>query len=286
MTTTVGALLREAAARIGANRSAEPRAEAEILLAHVLGRSRAELWARPERGVDADAAAAALALARRRGEGEPVAYLVGHRPFWTLDLEIDPRVLIPRPETELIVECALALLPGAVAVRAADLGTGSGAIALALAAERPAWRIVATDASAIALTVAARNAERLGLRVDFRQGDWTGALLPGEAFDLIASNPPYVAENDPHLAEGDLPWEPIAALTAGVDGLDAIRRIVPGAVARLADDGWLVLEHGADQGPAVRRLLAVEGLGWIETRRDLAGFERVTLGRRPARRLD
>jgi release factor glutamine methyltransferase len=280
VSATVGTLLAETAAVIGSNPTAAPRAEAEILLAHALGLSRAQLWARPEAAVAPAAADAARALARRRAAGEPVAYLVGRRAFWTIELEVGPAALIPRLETELIVEQALALLPASAAACVADLGTGSGAIALALAAERPAWRIVATDASGEALALARRNAARLRLTVDFRQGDWAGALRPGEVFDLVASNPPYVAEGDPHLTEGDLPWEPVAALTAGADGLDAIRQIAPAALTHLHAGGWLLLEHGAQQGPAVRAILARAGFGAIDTLRDLAGLERVTLGRR------
>ena len=286
MSATVGSLLAAATALLARNPAADPRVEAEILLAHVVGTSRARLWARPESAVDAGRAAAFLGLARRRAVGEPVAYLVGWREFWTLDLEVGPAVLIPRPETELIVERALALLPASGAARVADLGTGSGAVALALAAERPDWHVVATDSSVAALTVARRNAERLGLNVELREGDWGGAFRAGETFDLIASNPPYVATGDPHLTEGDLPWEPAAALTAGADGLDAIRRILGAAVAHLAAGGWLLLEHGAEQGPAVRALLAAAGFVAVSTLRDLAGLERVSGGRRPAPWLD
>lgn len=280
MSDTVGALLAEAAAVIGSNPTAAPRAEAEILLAHTLGLSRAQLWARPEAAVAPAAADTARALMWRRAAGEPVAYLVGCRAFWTIELEVGPAVLIPRPETELLVEQALALLPASATACVADLGTGSGAIALALAAERPRWQIVATDASGEALALARRNAARLRLTVDLRQGDWAGALRPGETFALIASNPPYVAEGDPHLAEGDLPWEPATALTAGADGLDAIRQIASAALAHLHPGGWLLLEHGAQQGPAVRTILAAAGFAGIGTVHDLAGLERVTLGRR------
>jgi release factor glutamine methyltransferase len=280
VSATVGALLADAASLIRANPAAAPRTDAEILLAHVLDLSRTQLWTRPEAVVCPAAADTVLALARRRAAGEPIAYLVGRRAFWSLELEVGPAVLIPRPESELLVEQALDLLPASASAQVADLGTGSGAIALALAAERPAWRIVATDASGEALALARRNAARLGLAVDFRQGDWAGALRPGEAFDLVASNPPYVAEGDPHLAAGDLPWEPMAALAAGADGLDAIRRIAPAAMAHLRAGGWLLLEHGADQGAAVRAILEAAGFGAIGTLRDLAGLERVTRGRR------
>lgn len=280
MSTTVGDLLAESAAGLADRAEAGARAEAEILLAHCLGCDRTALWARPETAVPSAVAAACRALARRRAAGEPVAYLVGHRGFWTLELEVTPAVLIPRPETELLVEQVLAAFPADAPVRLVDLGTGSGAIALAVAAERPCWEILATDAAADALAVARRNAARLGLAaVAFRLGDWTQACRRGERFSVIVSNPPYVAEGDPHLAEGDLPWEPRAALVAGPDGLDAIRRLVATAPAHLAPGGWLLLEHGADQGAAVRAILAGAGLDAVHTVRDLAGLERVSGGR-------
>jgi release factor glutamine methyltransferase len=280
VSTTVGDLLAESAAGLADRAGDGARAEAEILLAHCLGCDRTALWARPETAVPSAVAAACRALARRRAAGEPVAYLVGRRGFWTLELEVTPAVLIPRPETELLVEQVLAAFPADAAVRLVDLGTGSGAIALAVAAERPCWEILATDAAADALAVARRNAARLGLAaVAFRLGNWTQACRPGERFSVIVSNPPYVAEGDPHLAEGDLPWEPRAALVAGPDGLDAIRRLVAAAPAHLAPGGWLLLEHGADQGAAVRAILAGAGLDAVHTVRDLAGLERVSGGR-------
>jgi release factor glutamine methyltransferase len=190
---------------------------------------------------------------------------------------------VPRPETERLVELALERLPADRAVDVADLGTGSGAIALAIARERPRARVVATDASAAALAVASRNAAALGFdaaRVAFVRGDWW-APLGARRFDLVASNPPYIAEGDPHLARGDLRFEPRDALASGADGLDAIRAIVAGAPAHLVDGGWLLLEHGFDQGEAVRRLLEAHGFVAVDTARDLEGRDRVTLGRRP-----
>jgi release factor glutamine methyltransferase len=280
VSASVRVLLTEAALRLADRSGPDARAEAEILVAHGLGWDRATLWARPEAELPSSAASACRELVRRRAAGEPVAYLTGRRGFWTLDLEVTPAVLIPRPETELLVEQVLAVLPPDAPARVADLGTGSGAIALAIAAERPAWEVVATDASADALRVARRNAARLGLvGVGFRSGDWVDALGPGERFRAIVSNPPYVAEDDPHLAEGDLPWEPRTALVGGPSGLDAIRRLVAAAVAHLVPGGWLLLEHGADQGAAVRGLLALAGLGNVRTARDLAGLERVSGGR-------
>lgn len=273
-------LLNGAANRL-AGHVATPELEAELLLAHVLGRGRSYLRAWPERVLDADRRAAFENLIARRLGGEPVAYLTGEREFWSLRLRVKPGVLIPRAETERLVECALAHLPENTTTRVADLGTGSGAVALALASERPRAQVVATDRSETALIVARDNARRLGLeRIEFRKGDWLAALADS-GYDLIVSNPPYIAENDPHLRQGDLPAEPPEALSAGPDGLNAIRRIVIDALVRLRTGGWLLLEHGYDQGLAVRALLAARGYEKVQTYRDLEGHERVTLGRRP-----
>ncbi len=280
MTATVADLLRRACDRLASGGAESARADAEVLLAHALGWTRTRLRAWPEHVPADDALERYAHLVERRARGEPVPYLTGRRAFWTFELEVGPAVLIPRPETELLVEQALAAVAERNGVAAADLGTGSGAVAIALALERPGWRVVATDASARALAVARRNAERLGAgNVELRAGDWAAAL--GEdRFALIVSNPPYVAERDPHLQEGDLPWEPRSALAAGADGLDAIRALLPGAVERLEEDGWLMLEHGPDQGAAVRSVLAAAGLREVRTVRDLEERERVTLGRR------
>lgn len=267
-------LLREASAAID-------RADAELLLAHAVGRDRAWLFAHATDELDAAQAAAFAGLVARRAAGEPVAYLTGRRGFWTLDLEVGPDTLIPRPETELLVELALARLPQDEAARVADLGTGSGAIALAIASERPLAAVIATDVSKAALAVAVRNAQRNGIdNVWFRRGDWLQAL-GNERFDLIASNPPYIADGDPHLGEGDLRFEPPSALSSGADGLGAIREIVRAAPAHLAPRGWLLLEHGLGQGEAVRALLREAGFVDIATECDLENRERVTLGCRP-----
>ncbi|WP_425608254.1 peptide chain release factor N(5)-glutamine methyltransferase [Thermomonas flagellata] len=251
------------------------------LLAHALGQSASWLYAHADAIVAAPVAAAYRTLLARRQAGEPVAYLTGRQGFWSLDLEVGPATLIPRPETERLVELALQRLPADAPLALADLGTGSGAIALALACERPRARIVATDASGEALAVARRNAQRLGLgRVEFRQGDWL-APLAGERFDLIASNPPYIERGDPHLAQGDLRFEPPAALASGADGLDALRAIVREAGRHLQPRGWLLLEHGWRQGAAVRALLQAAGFAEVATERDLEQRERVTLGRWP-----
>lgn len=255
--------------------------DAEFLLVHVLGKSRSWLFAHRGDFVPVAAAAAFDALVDRRAAGEPVAYLTRQRGFWRFDLAVSPATLIPRPETELLVELALERLPRDRPLRIADLGTGSGAIALALALERPNAQVVATDASVDALDVARANAAALQLRnVEFREGDWF-APLAGERFDLIASNPPYIAVGDPHLDEGDLRFEPASALSSGTDGLDALRVIASRAPACLVDDGWLLVEHGWDQVAAVRGLFAAAGFIEVETARDLEGRDRVTFGRWP-----
>ncbi len=259
----------------------EGRHEAELLLLHVLGRERGWLFAHATDLLDPATAEAFAALLQRRIAGEPVAYLLGRRGFWTLDLAVSPATLIPRPETERLVELALERLPEGMPLRIADLGTGSGAIALALASERPLAQIVATDMSADALAVAAGNARQHGLaNVAFRQGSWH-APLAGERFDLIASNPPYIASDDPHLAQGDLRFEPATALASGHDGLDDIRLIIAGAPAHLQPGGWLLMEHGWDQGEAIRALLEGAGFVEVETALDLEQRDRVSLGRWP-----
>jgi release factor glutamine methyltransferase len=270
---TVAAALRAAAARLGPDEGA---AEAAVLLAHALGVDRAWLIAHAGDPLPGHAAARFDALVARRAAGEPVAYLVGRRGFHALDLAVSPAVLIPRPETELLVELALARMPPDRVLDVVDLGTGSGAIALAIAAARPRARVLATDASATALEVARANAARMGLsNVAFAHGSWW-VPLAGRRFDLVVSNPPYIADDDPHLGAGDLRFEPRAALAAGPDGLDDLRIIAAGAPAHLAPGGWLLVEHGFDQGAAVRALLAEAGLRSVTTHRDLEGRERVT----------
>ena len=260
----------------------DARLDAELLLAHALGASRASLYAWPERVPDAAQRAAFERLVDARARGEPIAYLTGHREFWSLDLAVTPDVLIPRHETELLVELALQRIPRERAVRVADLGTGSGAIALAIARERPLARVTATDASAAALDVARANAERLGIgNVAFAMGNWFAAV--GDArFDVVVSNPPYIAAGDSHLGEGDLRFEPAPALASGADGLDAIRRIAAEAPAHLAGAGALLLEHGFDQSARVRALLDAAGFEHVASVGDHAGHERVTHGTKPA----
>lgn len=274
----IASLLKQAVAEDGAGLD---RIDAEHLLAHCLQQTRAWLYAHADQAVDATQADAYAGLVKRRMGGEPVAYLTGVRGFWSLELQVSPDTLVPRPETELLVELALGRLPAEAAVQVLDLGTGSGAIALAIASERPLARITGVDASSAALDVAAGNGRRLGLaNAVFEPGDWYGGL-DGRRYDVIVSNPPYIAVGDPHLDEGDLRFEPPAALSSGPDGLDAIRTIVAGAPAHLAPGGYLLLEHGWTQGAAVRGLLAETGFGAIETARDLEERERVSIGKMP-----
>jgi release factor glutamine methyltransferase len=273
--TSVAALLAHAAGRLGA----DTRPEAELLLAHALRRPRAWLYAHADDTVPDVVLGPFDALIERRLLGEPIAQILGRQGFWSLDLRITPDVLIPRADTELLVERALAVLGQDASVRVADLGTGSGAIALAIASERPLAEMVATDASIAALDVARTNAEALGLasRMRLVHGDWFAALR-GQRFDAIVSNPPYLADDDPHLQLGDLRFEPRAALVSGGEGLDAIRVIVRDAPAHLLPGGWLMLEHGWEQGEAVRALLATAGFADIATHRDIEARERVTCG--------
>jgi release factor glutamine methyltransferase len=250
-------------------------ADARVLLRATLRAGDAQLAAHPERRLTAPEREAFLALVERRRAGEPVAYLAGEREFYSLAFKVAPAVLIPRPETEGLVDWALERLPPEASPLALDLGTGSGCVAIAIAKHRPRARVTATDISAGALALARENAARHGAGIEFLQSDWFAAL--GERrFDLIVSNPPYVAEDDPHLAQGDLRFEPRAALAAGARGLDAIETIVEQAVRRLRPGGWLLLEHGEEQGACVRALLAAAGYRGIETRQDLAARERIT----------
>ncbi len=254
------------------------RLDAELLLAAVLGKSRSYLRTWPEHEPGVEQLAAFAALLERRRAGEPVAYILGHQGFWSLDLEVAPHTLIPRPDTELLVETALQLAP-ATPQRVLDLGTGSGAIALALASERCGWQVTGVDRIAEAVALAERNRQRLKLgNAEFRQSSWFDGLS-GERFDLILSNPPYIAADDRHLGEGDVRFEPLSALVAGVDGLDDIRQIIALAPRHLQAGGWLLLEHGYDQAEAVRELLAAAGFTAVDSRRDLGGHQRISLGR-------
>jgi release factor glutamine methyltransferase len=254
------------------------RLDAHLLMLHALGRAsheRAWLLAHDTDPLGEEQAGAFDALCHRRAAGEPVAYLLGRKEFFGLELAVDSRVLVPRPETETLVEWALALLPDAAPVRVIDLGTGSGAIALAIKHARPHATVEAVDRSAAALEVARANAQALGLALQFREASWLDGA-PGR-YDLIVSNPPYVRADDPHLAA--LAHEPLTALAAGGDGLRDLRSIVVQAPAWLAPGAWLLLEHGHDQAADVRSLLDEAGFRSVASRRDLAGIERCSGGK-------
>ncbi|OEZ59895.1 peptide chain release factor N(5)-glutamine methyltransferase [Duganella sp. HH105] len=245
-----------------------------VLLCHALGLSRVSLITQSERELDAEQAARFAALVQRRLAGEPVAYIVGQREFFGLPFEVNGAVLIPRPDTELLVELALDRLPPQG--RLLDMGTGSGAIAVALAHTRRDAAVTALDVSPEALAVARRNAAANGAQVNFLHSDWYAALQGQPPFDLIVSNPPYIASGDRHLSEGDLRYEPTGALTDHADGLSALRIIVAGAAAHLKPQGWLLMEHGYDQAAAVRQLLTEQAYSEVQSWTDLAGIERVT----------
>lgn len=261
-----------------------PPLEARILLTHVLGWRHTQLITRGDEPLDGASVERYRALEARRVAGEPVAQLVGAREFFGLDFEVTPHVLIPRPETELLVETALAALDNIVRPRVLDLGTGTGAIAVAIASMRPDAQVWALDRSAEALAVATRNAARLldvkrpGGAVVLTQSDWYDSLDAALRFDVIVSNPPYIASGDPHLSEGDLRFEPRGALTDEADGLSAIRTIVAGAPTRLAANGVLWIEHGYDQAEAVHELLTAQGFAQVRSEQDLAGIERISGG--------
>lgn len=271
---TCEALLLGAARAIAGD---SPRLDAELLLSQATGWTRTSFRAWPERQPSSTAIAQFQALVERRVRGEPVAHLLGQQEFWSLPLRVNASTLIPRPDTECLVEAALEL-PLAAPAKVLDLGTGTGAIALALASARPGWQVSACDSQAQAVALASANAAALGLAVKVVLSDWFSGLAP-QTFDLIVSNPPYVAEGDEHLSLGDVRFEPASALVSGPEGLDDIRHIVALAPEWLADSGWLLIEHGYDQGPAVRQLYIEAGFDDIETGQDFGQRDRFTLGR-------
>jgi release factor glutamine methyltransferase len=254
------------------------RRDAEILLAACWRRSRSQLLATSGETVPVEVANCFEHARRQRMDGVPVAYLLGRREFWSLDFAVNAAVLVPRPETELLVQRVLDLVPAPIAA-VADLGTGSGAIAIALAHERPGWRVLGTDASELALAVARGNGERLaGGRVEWALGDWYAAL-GNRRFDMLVSNPPYVAADDPVLGADGLRHEPRTALTPGGDGFASLTTLINGAPGHLLPGGWLALEHGATQGETLRSMLVARGFTAVTSHRDLAGHERVTEGK-------
>ncbi len=269
--------LMQAAGRLGAV-SDSPRLDAELLMAHCLKRDRAWLLTWPGHVLDEQQQTCFDELLQRRLAGEPVAYLLGEREFWSLRLKVSPATLVPRAETELLVERALTEIDGRPRPRVLELGTGSGAIALALKQERPDTDITATDISASALEVARENAARLGLALRLLESDWFDAIGPGERFDLIVSNPPYIAAGDPWLARGDLPAEPQSALCSGPSGLEALERIIADAPAFLRPGAALLLEHGYDQLEPVQQRLREAGFAQIETWTDFNELPRVSRG--------
>ncbi len=277
--TIISEALAFGAQQLQALQNSDCRFEAQLLLAHTLEQDRSWLYAWPEYELNEEQERSYFGLLDRRARGIPIAYITGEREFWSLPFKVTEDTLIPRPETELIVSTALQLADHDQSISLLDLGTGSGAIAITLASERPSWSITATDGSGEALVVAKTNADQLGTsHIQFIQGDWFAPLKTNSRFHIIVSNPPYVAENDAHLQSGDLKYEPPAALSSGLDGLSDLRQIVDGAPAWLHADGWLLVEHGMDQASAVRQLFLDAGFCKISSKADLANLERMTMG--------
>ena len=257
--------------------SDSPKLDAEVLLAHILNKDRIYLLTWPEQALGSEQLTDFFDLIQQRQNGTPVAHLTGHSEFWSLPLNVNQHTLIPRPETELLVEAALERIPPEANWNIVDLGTGSGAIALAISSERPSCTVHAVERSSAALQQARANAEQLDLQVQFHQGSWFEPLADMR-FELVVSNPPYIPEQDPHLSQGDVRFEPDTALSSGKDGLDDIRHICQTAQQYLKPGGWLLLEHGYDQGESVAEILRAEGYSRVETLKDLAGQPRIALG--------
>ena len=259
----------------------DARFEAQLLLQHLLNVNRAWLIAHENDSLSNEAQAGFEQLTNRRADGEPIAYILGSREFYGLNLKVTPATLIPRPDTEILVDAALNKVPADTTLQILDLGTGSGAIALAIAQQRPQTQVTAVDASQAALEVAISNSKQLHIaNIHFLLSDWFNNLKD-TLFDVIVSNPPYIENNDTHLTQGDLRFEPSSALAAGADGLDDIRRIIDSCLVHLKPQGWLMLEHGYNQAAAVAHLMAQTGLVNIETFKDLGGNDRVTIGKNP-----
>lgn len=262
-------------------RSDLPRLELRLLLEHVTGWTRTQLISRGDQELTSEQLASFEQMLVARLAGEPIAYLLGEREFYGRSFAVAPGVLIPRPETEHLVETAFEHCNRAAPLKVVDLGTGSGILAVTLALEAPAWSVCASDLSADALAIANNNAKALGAPVTFSQGSWYQALPAGTRYDLIVSNPPYITADDPHLEQGDLRFEPRGALTDDADGLSCLRELANGARDWLLPGGWLMVEHGFDQGDAVRALFSAAGLAGVATVRDLAGLDRITIGQWP-----
>jgi release factor glutamine methyltransferase len=277
--STLGEAIRQATQTL-ASHSDSARLDAELLIAHVLQLPRTRFISDPDLELNPQQLEQIHSIIQRRAQGEPVAYLLGCKHFWDLELKITPAVLIPRPETELLVETTLTLYPAEAPVHVLDLGTGSGAIALAIAKARPRWHVCACDESHAALAVAMENAEHYQLHnLTLLQSHWFDDLVNDIRYDLILSNPPYIPTTDPHLRQGDVRFEPRQALISGEDGLAAIRYLVAESRQHLLPHGWLMLEHGFDQGERVYQLFTDQGYQEIQQRKDLGGHIRVTLGR-------
>jgi len=276
---TLGETTRQAIQQL-TDTSDSPRLDAELLIAHVLEIPRSRFISDPELELNEHQQRRIAAIIARRAQGEPVAYLLGCKHFWDLELKVSPAVLIPRPDTELLVETALTLYPADTAITVLDLGTGSGAIALAIAKARPHWHVCASDESKAAVAVAMENAEHYQLHnLTLLQSHWFDNLVKDKRYNLILSNPPYIPENDPHLQQGDVRFEPQQALVSGDDGLDAIRYLIAESNKYLLPDGCLLLEHGYDQGEQVQRLFVDNGYKDVQQKKDLGGHVRVTLGK-------